>query len=115
MEQQVEFKIAQTGESVTVRVSAHNKLLPCIEEIDDKTVLHTGFKISKYKSFVIKCIIDKNERIKITKVPGFSGESIFPIVVDQFIKDNFSTNKLVLSETAFCNIYEIQYKFLIVA
>lgn len=120
MEKNIEYKIDKSVESVTVRLSTHDELLPCIEDMHSpfkhgKTVLPQGIDPIKYQSVVIKCIIEGKDRIKVTKAPGLSSESICHEVVEQFVKDYFSAKKLVQTETVFCNHFEMQYKYIIVA
>ncbi len=120
MEKNIEFKIAQSGEYVTVRTSTHDEFIPCVEDMPSpfkhsKTALPSEIDPSKYKSIVIKCIIEGDEKTKVAKVPGLSGESICHEVVELFIKDNYKSNKLVQTETVLCNHYEMQYKYIILA
>jgi hypothetical protein len=117
MEKNIEFKIAQSGESVTVGVSTHDDFLPCKEDMRSpfkhgKTILPPEIDPSKYRSVVIKCIIEGKDRTKVG-MPKLSGESICHEVVEQFVKDYFGAKKTVQTETVFCNHYEMQYKYII--
>jgi hypothetical protein len=117
MGKKIEYKIPQTGESITVAVTIHNDYLSCIENLlsplkHNKTVLQPGIDHSKYKCVVVRCNIGERQRLKIDKVPGLTGESIFREVAAQFIKDNYKARRVLQTEALSCNQYEIQYKYI---
>lgn len=117
MGHKIEFKLPQTGQSITVVVTSHNDYLPCIENLlsplrHNKTVLQPGIDHSKYKSIVIKCIIVEKQRLKIDQALGLTGESICHEVAAQFVIDNYKARKLLQTEALSCNQYEMQYKYI---
>ncbi|MDF2188694.1 hypothetical protein [Paraflavitalea sp. CAU 1676] len=119
MEKKLQFKIVQSGEEVTVRVTVHGEFQKCVVDMPSpfkhgKIGLHPDIDPHRYQTIVVRCSIDGEERLKVAKVTGLSGESICHEIVEQFVKEVYGEGKAIQSETVFCNHHEMQYKYLVV-